>query len=76
MDILTNETDYNNALNKVNNLMKKGEVNLTNNEFETIRAMANMIKEYEKIHYPFPMPKTIVDMVELKMFEKKINSYK
>ena len=35
--------------------------------------MAAAIQDYEKSHYPFPMPKTLVEMVELKIFEKKIN---
>ena len=57
----------------VDTLMKKGENNVSENEIETIKAMAKEIQVYEKVHYPFPMPKSITEMVELKMFEKKIN---
>lgn len=35
--------------------------------------MAKIIQDYEKIHYPFPIAKTIKEIVELKMFEKKLN---
>lgn len=35
--------------------------------------MAKAIQDYEKIHYPFPIPKTIGEIVELKMFERKLN---
>ena len=38
-----------------------------------LTSMAAAIQDYEKVHYPFPMPKTLVEMVELKIFEKKIN---
>ena len=73
MEKIKNETDYSKALNKVHSLMKKGEYNITDKDAESITALASMIQAYEKVTYPFPMPKTITDMVELKMFEKKIN---
>lgn len=73
MGKIANEIEYNKALEAVHLLMNKGEDNITANEAETITAMAKEIQVYEKVHYPFPMPKTIADMVELKMFEKKIN---
>ncbi len=70
---ITNETEYEKALEIVDNLMKKGEDNVTEIEANTIEAMAKEIQSYERVHYPFPMPKSITDMVELKMLEKKIN---
>jgi len=73
MEAITNEIEYNNALNKIHLLMKKGEDNLNDADAESITNLANKIQAFEKVHYPFPMPKTIADMVELKMFEKKIN---
>jgi len=73
MEKVANEIDYGNALDKIHLLMKKGEYNITDKDAESISNLASMIQSYEKVHYPFPMPKTIADMVELKMFEKKIN---
>ena len=73
MEKITYEIEYNKALDKVHLLMKKGEDNLTDTDAESITALASMIQAFEKVHYPFPMPKTIAEMVELKMFEKKIN---
>lgn len=70
---LTTKHEYNNALSDVNALMKKGEKNLTDKELTLIAKKANAIQEYENIHYPFPLPKTITKMVELRMSEKKIN---
>src|SRR5690606_37815295 len=54
-------------------LMSKGEDNLTDAEAKRIETMAESIQDYEAIHYPFPMPTTIREMIELKMFERKIN---
>ncbi|MGH2645883.1 MAG: helix-turn-helix domain-containing protein [Chitinophagaceae bacterium] len=73
MKTITTETAYNKALKEVYSLMSKGEENLTDKDAMDITTMAKVIQEYEKIHYPFPIPKTIPEMVELKMFEKKLN---
>ncbi len=61
---------------EVDTLMRKGEENLTEKDTKDITAKAKVIQEYEKIHYPFPVPKTITEIVELKMFEKKLNRVK
>ena len=73
MDRITSEIEYSKALDEVHLLMKKGEDNLTTKDAQSLTAMAGMIQAYEKAHYPFPMPKTIAEMVELKMFERKMN---
>lgn len=73
MKKITTEKAYSKALADVYKLMQKGENNLTENDAAGIAAMAKAIQEYEKIHYPFPLPKTIGEIVELKMFEKKLN---
>lgn len=73
MKKITTKKAYEKALNDVHGLMKKGEKNLTDKEVALIAKNANAIQEYENIHYPFPLPKTIAEMVELRMSEKKIN---
>lgn len=45
-------------------MKSKGEENLTDKDAQDITAMAKAIQEYEKIHHPFPIPKTITEMVE------------
>jgi len=72
---ITTEKAYETALNDVYALMRKGE-NVTDNEAETIKEMALAIQGYEEIHYPFPMPATIVEMVAIKMLEKKVTQAK
>lgn len=73
MKELTSEKEYKKALTAVNKLMQKGENNLSEKDTSKIEAMAQSIQNYERIHYPFPFPKTLGEMVELKMFEKKLN---
>ncbi len=76
MSKVKSETEYNVKLGKVYNLMKKGEKNLSIKELSHLKNMANEIESYEKTHYPFPMPKTLNQMIELKMFERKLNKAK
>ena len=66
------EVAYNKAMNEILNLMNRDEKNLTKAEKVKLRSMAEAAQTYEAIHYPFPMPKTIGEIVELKMFEKKL----
>lgn len=73
MKNLVTEKLYNKALADVYAIMQKGEKNITDKEAQKLTSMAAAIQNYEKVHYPFPMPKTLVEMVELKIFEKKIN---
>ena len=53
-------------------LMNKGEGNLSEEEVNKLRTMALSAEKYEDTHYPFPMPKTISEMVELKRFQLKL----
>ena len=72
-DTYKTETTYNTAMDEILRLRNKGEANLTKSEKERLRSMAEAAQTYEATHYPFPMPKTIGEIVELKMFEKKLN---
>lgn len=72
MKNLKTEKDYQRALSEPDILIEKGEDNITDSEAEKIEAPALSIQAYEKIFYPFPMPKTISEMVELKRFQLKL----
>jgi antitoxin component HigA of HigAB toxin-antitoxin module len=71
MKKITSKKAYDKALNDVYKLMRKGENNLTDKEANFIEETSKAIQTYEAVHYPFPTPKTISEMVELKMYEKK-----
>jgi HTH-type transcriptional regulator/antitoxin HigA len=66
------ETDYKSAMKEILTLMNKGEGNLSENETRKLRDMAIAAEEYEDLHYPLPMPKSISEMVELKRFQLKL----
>lgn len=72
MEILKSETQYEEALKDLNSLMKKGDDHISDTEADRAEALALAIQAYEKIYYPFPMPKTIPEMVELKRFQLKL----
>jgi antitoxin component HigA of HigAB toxin-antitoxin module len=72
MKNLKTEKDYQDALSKLDILMKKGEDLITDAEAEQIESLALAIQAYEKIYHPFPIPKTIPEMVELRRFQLKL----
>lgn len=76
MNIIKNEKQYNEALEKVNMLMSKGEDNISDTEVKQVRDLSFEIQTYEKAHYPFPMPESVTRLIELKMLEKNLNQVK
>ena len=72
MKNLKTEKDYQKALSELDILMKIGEEKITDSQSEKIESLALSIQAYEKVYYPFPMPKTISEMVELKRFQLKL----
>jgi HTH-type transcriptional regulator / antitoxin HigA len=67
-----NEKDYNATMRKIDALMKKGEVKLTEKEAEDLRQLALAAQVYEKSIYTIPAPKTLAGLIELKMYERKL----
>lgn len=67
------EKQYQNALNLINEIMKKGENNVSAKELETLQTLTDDVQEYENQYYSFPAPKTIIEMVKIKMFEKDMS---
>ena len=70
---IKNEKQYNKTLNLINEIMKKGETNVSADELETLQKLTDEVQEYENKFYQFPAPKTIIEMVKIKMFEKEMN---
>jgi len=67
-----NEKEYNEAMDKIDALMKKGEAGLTEIEAEALRILAVAAQTYEKTIYSIPAPKTLEGLIELKMYERKL----
>jgi antitoxin component HigA of HigAB toxin-antitoxin module len=76
MKRITNEKQYRKALEDIYQSMNKNEENITDAEAGRIHAKALQIQAYDKKYYPFPMPETIIEIVEMKMIEKKMTRAK
>jgi len=63
------EAEYNTAMDEIYELMSRGEGNLTEEETNKLQSMAIAAEKYEEIHFPFPPPLTVPEMVEQKRHE-------
>ena len=70
---ITSETEYYSAMAEIDALMKKGEDNLSATELKKLRNMAIAAEGYEDVYISLPMPETVTGMIELKMFQMKLN---
>ncbi|CAG5068967.1 hypothetical protein DYBT9623_01700 [Dyadobacter sp. CECT 9623] len=57
METITSENQYEAALEDLHLLMKIGEDKISDEEAHEIEMLGLAIQAYEKIHYPFPIPK-------------------
>jgi len=70
---------YHELMVEIYTLMNKGEANLNASELKKLAAMSSAAENYEDTVLglqPRKEPQSIVDMVELKMFEKKMTQAK
>ncbi|WP_118194440.1 helix-turn-helix domain-containing protein [Albibacterium indicum] len=70
---IKNEKQYTDTINSINDIMKKGENNVTPEELQALQDKTAQVQEYESRYYTFPAPKTIIDMVKVKMFERDMS---
>jgi|GEM_PF-4303181 len=59
MNRITNEEQYQKALEEVYRLMNRSEESMTDMEAKRIQSKALQIQAYEKEYYPFPILKAI-----------------
>jgi HTH-type transcriptional regulator/antitoxin HigA len=72
--IYNTEAEYDSAMDEIYELMTRGEGNLTEDETNKLQAMAIAAEKYEEIHFPFPPPLTVPEMVEQKRFELNLST--
>lgn len=65
--------EYETVMHQIDRLMKKGESNLTNADIKVLQKLIDAVKKFEDEHYSLPKPQTLLGMLELKMFEMKMN---
>jgi HTH-type transcriptional regulator / antitoxin HigA len=72
LNILT-EQDYQNALVAIEPFLQKGFAHLSADEDQELARITALIDSYEALHYAMPFnPKTLIEMLELKMFERRM----
>lgn len=77
--LINSKKAYHETMVNIYNLMNKGEVNLTKAELQQLETMALAAEKFEDEVLglkPQKTPKTITEIVELKMFENKITQAK
>jgi HTH-type transcriptional regulator / antitoxin HigA len=73
MNMLSTEKDYQKVLDTIEVYLKKGSSHLQEDEKKELLRLSLMAEAYEQTIYPMPMPsKTIVGMIQIKMFERQI----
>ena len=76
---IKSKKEYHEMMVEIYNLMNKGEGKLTNLESTKLSKMATAAELYEENILglnPFKEPKTISELVELKLFERKMTQAK
>jgi len=68
--MINNEKEYRQAFEKIDILLADMGDNLEKQK--EARSLAEKIQDYEKAHISFPVPTTLLGMIELKMYEMKL----
>jgi HTH-type transcriptional regulator/antitoxin HigA len=70
---INNEKDYNEALEKVELLLKKVGNNTSpyHPNFIELDKLSDLVADYEEKYFPVPKP-TLQEAIELRMFERKL----
>ncbi|NIJ55282.1 helix-turn-helix domain-containing protein [Dyadobacter arcticus] len=66
------EPEYEEAMVEIDELMRRGEANLSELELKKIRKMALAAQAYEMEHYYIEPPRTFEGMIELRMYELRL----
>lgn len=73
MKAIKSKTEYKKTMDEILSLMNKGEANVSTQESNKIRELALAAQAYEQSIYTIPLPATLEGMIEMKMYEKKMN---
>jgi len=70
---ITNETDYQHAMQAIEVFLQKGFDKLSEAETLELQRISLLVEKYEAVQYPLPFkPQSIEDMIKIKMIEKKL----
>ena len=64
---------YDATMKEIDQLMKRGEVNLSSKELIRLRSLAEAAELYEDTHDPLPLPESLPEMIRMRMFQMHLN---
>lgn len=64
---------YDAVMQEIDQLMKRGEANLSPAEVKRLRIMAEAAEIYEDAHDPLPLPESLPEMIRMRMFQMQLN---
>ena len=71
--VITTENQYNEALETIEEYLKKGSQLMTDGDKQELRRLSVLVEAYEQKVYPMPMqPQSILGMIQVKMFERRL----
>ena len=70
--VIKSEVEYEDIMGKIEELMDKGESNLSILESDQVRNMALAAQNFERKHYRTAMPETLPEMISLRMYEMRL----
>ncbi len=73
MKKIKSEADYKDVMAKVDSLMGKGSDNVSKHELAEISSLAQVAQKFEQAKFVIDAPVTLVGMIEMRMFEMKLN---
>jgi HTH-type transcriptional regulator/antitoxin HigA len=70
--IIQSKEAYDITMKEIDNLMKRGEDNLTTAELNRLGTLAEAAELYEDIHDPLPLPSTLPEIIRVRMYQLHI----
>jgi HTH-type transcriptional regulator/antitoxin HigA len=67
------EREYKAAIGKIETLLKQGFAALTQQQLTELEELSREVAAFEKTHYPVPAPQSLAEMIELRMYEMRLN---
>ena len=75
MKKINNKADYSSVMAKIDGLMAKVSGNVSDEELEEIRMLAESAQAYEQTNYVIEAPTSLIGMIEMRMFEMKLRQH-
>jgi HTH-type transcriptional regulator/antitoxin HigA len=70
---LLSEEAYNLTMDEIDQLMKVGEENLSEQQIKRLKSLSEAAEYYEDFHHPLPTFSTIQDLIKLRIVQMGIN---